>query len=266
MSARSGAGGTRAAVRTVVLAAVAAATLALAGCGGGPLREPDDTAAAQYNAQLGANYLRRGELNQARTKLESALGQDEDNALAHVTYARLQQRIGDPDRARFHFERAIEIEPDEAEHHNAFGAFLCEAGDVEAAQREFAIAASDPFYATPEFALDNAGLCMLSADDLPRAETYLRAALRKNPRFAAAWLHMADYFLRTGRLTLAGAYFQRYETLGRPTAESLLLGHRIARDAGDLDAAERYASALLGDFPASREAGEYLSRSTEPRS
>ena len=258
--ARSGVAGP---LRAAILAG---ALVALAGCGGDRLRQPDEVAAAQYNAQLGANYLRRGELNQARAKLESALSQDDDNALAHATYAQLQQRIGDPEQARFHFERAIELQPDEAEHHNAFGAFLCDAGDLEAAQREFAIAASDPYYATPEFALDNAGLCMLSADDLPRAETYLRAALRSNPRFPAAWLHMADYFLRTERLTLAGAYFQRYETLGPRTPESLLLGHRIARDAGDVAAAERYASALLGDFPASREAGEYLSRATEPRS
>ena len=253
-------------MRTVPkLLAVALVALALAGCGRG-LPRPDTVAAAQYNAQLGANYLNRGELNQARAKLESALEQDDDNALAHATYAQLQQRIGDADGARFHFERAIELEPDQAEHHNAFGAFLCGAGDAEAAQREFAIAASDPFYRTPEFALDNAGLCMLSTGDLPRAETYLRAALRKNPRFPAAWLHMADYFQRVGRLTLARAYFQRHETLAAPSPESLLLGHRIARDAGDLRAAERYASALLGDFPGSREAGEYLSRATEPSS
>ena len=244
----------------------AALAVLLGACGGAGPPRPDDVAAAQYNAQLGASYLDRGDLSQARSKLESALGQDDTNALAHVTYARLQQRIGDEDRARVHFERAIELAPDEAEHHNAYGAFLCAAGDVEAAQREFAIAASDPFYDTPEFALDNAGICMLDAGDLERAEIYLRAALRRNPRFPGAWLHMADYFLRTERLTLAGAYFQRYEALGERTPESLLLGHRIARDAGDLDAAGAYASALLGDFPASREAGEYLSRGREPSS
>ena len=121
------------------LAALAALVTLSPVCGGRGLPEPDDAAAAQYNAQLGANYLQRGELNQARAKLESALGQDDGNALAHATYAQLQQRIGDGDKARVHFERAIAIEPDEAEHRNAFGAFLCGAGDVEAAQREFAI-------------------------------------------------------------------------------------------------------------------------------
>lgn len=255
-------------VRSRALAGVVAAVVAtaLAGCGGPqPLRR-DDVEAARYNAQLGANYLRRGQLNQAREKLESALSQDDSNALAHATYAQLQQTIGDAELARLHFERAIALQPEEAEHHNAYGAFLCSDGDPETAQREFAIAASDPYYETPEFALDNAGLCMLDVGDLERAETYLRAALRRNPRFPVAWLHMADYFLRSERLTLADAYLQRYEALGPRTPESLLLGHRIARDAGDLAAAERYASALLGDFPASREAGEYLSRATAPGS
>ncbi len=247
------------------IATLALATL-LGACGGsGPTRS-DTVDAAQFNAQLGATYLSRGDLNQAREKLTSALAQDDTNALAHVSFARLQQAIGDVERARFHFERAIELQPDEAEHHNAYGAFLCASGDPEAAQREFAIAASDPFYETPEFALDNAGLCMLDIGDLERAETYLRAALRRNPRFASAWLHMADFFLRSERVTLAEAYLQRYEALAPRTPESLLLGHRIARDAGDLAAAETYASILLGDFPASREAGEYLSSSTSPGS
>ena len=53
--------------------------------------------AAQYNAQLGAQYLQRGELEQAREKLLKALEQDESNSLAHATYANLQFRIDDPD-------------------------------------------------------------------------------------------------------------------------------------------------------------------------
>jgi len=35
---------------------------------------------------------------------------------------------------------------------------------------------------------------------------------------------------------------------------------QIKRDAGDLETAESYASQLLNQFPASEQAGEYLSR------
>ncbi len=221
-------------------------------------KKSQDASAA--NAQLGANYLRRGNLDQARFKLEKALEQDEENALAHVTYAQLQQRIDKQQQARTHFTKAIALEPEEAEHRNSYGIFLCEMKEYDAAIEEFVSAANNPYYDTPEFALDNAGLCMLDADRLDAAETQLRDALRRNPRFANAYLHMAELLRRQGRLTVSDAYFQRFQAYGDDTAESLLLGLNIRRDAGDIDAAEQYASRLLNEFPASEEAGEYLSQ------
>ena len=216
--------------------------------------------AAQYNAQLGAQYLQRGELEQAREKLVKALEQDESNALAHATYANLQFRIGDPDSADVHFKRALRLDPEEAEYRNSYGIYLCGVGQYDGASKQFREAADNPFYRTPEFALDNAGLCMLDAERLSDAESFLREALRVNPQFANAYLHMADLMHRKQRLTVADAYFQRYNAYGAASAESLLLGLKIKRDAGDLESAENYASQLLNQFPASEQAGEYLSR------
>lgn len=233
--------------------------LILVGCAAGLSREQAQNA-AQSNAQLGLNYLQRGDLQRARQVLDKALEQDDSNALVHAAYAQLQDAIGETERARTHFEQAIRLAPDEAAHRNAYGAFLCSTGDIEAAELEFREAADDPFYETPEFALDNAGLCMLEAERLDQAELYLRRALQANPRFPDAFLHMAELLHRRARLTVADAYFQRFEALSPPTSESLLLGHVIKRDSGDIVTAERYATQLLNDFPASREAGEYLAR------
>ena len=214
--------------------------------------------AAQYNAQLGAQYLQRGELEQAREKLIKALEQDEKNALAHVSYAKLQFRVENNESANVHFKRALELEPDEADHRNSYGIYLCEIGQYEQAQRQFRNAADNPYYRTPEFALDNAGLCMLDAARLDDAEKFLREALRVNPQFANAYLHMADLMHRKKRLTVADAYFQRYNSYSNETSESLWLGVKIKRDAGDMRTAQSYASQLLNQFPASQEAGEYL--------
>ena len=101
---------------------------------------------------------------------------------------------------------------------------------------------------------------MLDAERLSDAEEFLREALRVNPQFANAYLHMADLMHRRQRLTVADAYYQRFATYGRESAESLWLGLKIKRDAGQLKTAEQYASRLLNQFPASEEAGEYLSR------
>jgi len=216
--------------------------------------------AAQYNAQLGAEYLQKNELEQARDKLEKALEQDKNNALAHVTYGQLQYRVDNAAKARVHFKKAVELEPDQADHRNNYGVFLCQIKEYDAAEKQFAAAASNKYYKRPEFALDNAGVCMLDADRLDEAETYLRKALQANPTFANTYLHMAELLYKRKRLTVADAYFQRYMSYGRDTPESLLLAIQINRDTGKSTEAEQYASKLLNNFPNSREAGEYLSR------
>jgi len=247
----------------IQLSVLFAMLISLQGCvstSNGPEKKTKD--AAQYNAQLGARYLGRDDLDQARSKLEKALEQDENNALAHITYAQLQHRVKRKASAESHFKRGIRLEKDDASkaaYRNAYGAFLCQTGAPDKALSEFSKAARDPYYRTPEFALDNAGVCMIDQDRLEEAENYLRQALRKNPQFANAYLHMAELLHRRERLTVAEAYYQRYLSNGQVTAESLLLGMKIRRDDGDQRGAERYASRLLNEFPASEEAGEYLS-------
>lgn len=225
---------------------------------GAPSKKEKD--AAQFNAQLGAQYLSRGDLDQARDKLTKALDQDDNNALAHASYAQLQFRVKNNAEARNHFNRALKIDPDNAEHRNSYGIFLCQVEDYDEALKQFRLAADNPFYKTKEFALDNAGICMLDANRLDQAESFLREALREEPQFANAYLHMADLQHRRQRLSIADAYYQRYQEKATQTPESLLLGLKIKRDSGDIRTAEQYASQLLNDFPASKEAGEYLSR------
>ena len=227
----------------------------------GDLSQKDSENAAQYNAQLGAQYLRRGDLDQAQEKLTKALEQDDFNALAHVTYAQLQHRVEKLYSADKHFKRALKLEPEEAEHRNSYGIYLCSVRRYEVAEEQFQLAADNPYYKTPEFALDNAGLCMLDANRLDDAEKYLREALRVNTKFGNAYLHMADLMYRLKRLTVSEAYFDRYKVYGQESSEGLWLGYKIKRDAGDIAGAESYGGQLLDKFPASREAGDYLTQS-----
>jgi type IV pilus assembly protein PilF len=241
-------------------AAVFVLLLSIQACAQSSKLPTNDADAAQYNAQLGAQYLRRGNLDQAREKLTKALAQDDTNALAHVTYAQLQFQVDKPASAKKHFKLALKLEPDEADHRNSYGIYLCKVESYDMAQEQFREAAENPYYKTPEYALDNAGLCMLDADRLPDAETYLREALRVNPKFGNAYLHMSELMFRQQRLTVAEAYFDRYKVYGQESSESLWLGYKINRDAGDSDVALQFANRLLEEFPSSHEAGEYLTQ------
>jgi len=216
--------------------------------------------ASAANAQLGAEYLQDNDLEQARVKLEKALSQDGNNAFAHVYYGQLQHRVDDNVKARKHFQKAIALEPDVAEHRNTYGVFLCQVEEYDSAIKEFEAAANNPYYDTPEYALDNAGLCMLESNQYEQASGFLRAALRKNPKFANAFLHMSELLYKQGRKSVSNAYYQRFLANGRDTPESLLLGINLYRDLGKRAQAEQYASRLLNDHPESIEAGEYLAQ------
>ncbi len=238
-------------------------TLALSACATvpgppGSLTEAQDAAAV--NAELGTTYLQRGQLELARSKLEKALSQDRRNALANVGYGQLLYRTGEVSKAEPFFERAVKYEPENADHRNAFGIYLCQVNKVSLAERQFKTAAENPYYQTPEFALDNAGLCWLEAGDLKKAESFFRDALRVDPRFPAALLHMAQLTFEQERVTVSDAYLSVFREHSGETAESLLLGSDIKRKQGDVAGAESLAQRLLSSFPTSREAGEILAR------
>ncbi len=242
-------------VPTLVLAAF------LSGCAATPMfgRLTDDQKAATYNAELATNYLATGELEQAQTKVLRALQQDPNNALANNTYAKLLVRLEKPAEAERAFAKSIRLDPKRAEYRNNFGIFLCEQGKTERAIEQFVLAADNKFYRTPEFALDNAGVCALEAGELAVADEHFRNAIRQSAVFAPALLHMAELKLKTGDATLADAYYSRFLTLARQTPQSLYVGINIRRELGDTPAAERFAEQLVKAYPRSSQARSYLS-------
>jgi len=220
----------------------------------------DDEGAATANAELGLQHLQRGNLELANEKLVKALDQDNRNTLAHVTMARLQFAIERPEVARKHYKTALSIEPNNADNRNAYGIFLCSTGDIDAAEVEFKKAASEPFYDTPEFALDNAGVCMLDAGRYEEAEEYLLEAVRRNPQFGNVYLHIAELRLNEQRLTIAESYLDLHHKNSPASSASLWTGLQIQRDRGDLQAADVFAKKLLNEFPNSQEAGAFLAQ------
>lgn len=223
-------------------------------------REKNDEDASTFNANLGLQYLERGNLELANEKLTKALEQNDKNPLAHISMAQLQFAIDEPDVARRHYRRAVALEPDNPDNRNAYGVFLCSTGDVEAAEKEFVTAASNPFYQTPEFALDNAGLCLLDNNRLEDAEYYFLKALQSNPQFGSATLHIADLRYQENRLTIADAFLSRFHDVSNVTSESLWLGAQIQRSLNNRQGADSYVQRLLNQFPNSKEAGAYLAQ------
>lgn len=209
--------------------------------------------AAELNTKLGVGYMREGKYELAWNRLNKALKTDGRYAAAHNAMALLYEKIGRPEKAREHYTSAITYSPTDSSAHNNFGGFLCRAGELEAAKRQYELALDNPLYATPEIPYTNLGLCLHQSGQSEDAERYLRKALELNPRIPGALSAMSDISFIKGETLSARAYMQRYMEVGKQSSRTLWLGVRIERALGDLNAAASYAMLLKSNYPDSDE-------------
>jgi type IV pilus assembly protein PilF len=208
---------------------------------------------ASVNTQLGLGYLSNGQLSQAWERLNAALEADPNYATAHNGVALVYHRLNEPEKAERHFKRAIELNPSDSAAQTNYGVFLCGRGRIDEGEKHFLKAVENPLYDKPAIAYANAGLCKLRADDPSGAETYFRAALRADPRFAVALLNMAELSFDNKRYLAARAFMQRYEEVRRHRSRSLWLAVRIEDKLGDKDAVSSFAMLLKSSYPDSPE-------------
>lgn len=231
----------------------ALAVLALTGCASGPAPEETGKArrAAETNTELGRQYIARGEYEVALDKLRRAIAHDKTYAPAHTVLAFLYENLNDDEMAAKEYREAVKYDPDGGSVNNNYGAFLCSQNKWHEAERYFDRALEDPFYATPELATTNAGLCALGAGDLDKADKYLRQSIEYDDNLPEALLALGKLNYQQEQYLRARAFLQRYEAVASHTAESLELAYRIERELGDEQAAERYRRELLQSFPKS---------------
>lgn len=210
--------------------------------------------AARIHTELGQRYMANGDLQTAMEKLNLALKFDPDYAPAHTVIAVLYERINQPANAELHYRKAVTLEPTKGAPNNNLGQFLCSTGKYAEAAGYFQKAVADPFYATPDVALTNAGVCLLEAKDAVAAQANFRAALARNPRNAEALFQLANSLYLSNNAFGARAFLQRLEALGGLNASALKLGHDIESRLGNQDGASNYAKRLHAQFPDSEQA------------
>lgn len=210
--------------------------------------------AARIHTELAQRYLASGNLQSAMEKLTIALKFDPNYAPAHTVMAVVDEKINRPADAEIHYRKAVELEPTKGAPNNNLGQFLCSQGRYAESETYFRKAVADPFYATPDVALTNAGICQLRGHQVAKAETDFRDAIARNPQSAEALFQLANTLYQNNDAFHAGAFLQRFDALGHPTAASLMLGNNIETHMGNQDAARSYRTRLLNQFPDSEQA------------
>lgn len=223
-----------------------------------PLSTPQPNRASDINLELATDYFRKGNLAAAKDKIDRAIEQNPRNAKAQATAGLLYDQLNDPRKSDAHFEKAVDLDPQNPEILNNYAVILCKRGKAEQGEKYFVRAASNPLYKTPEVAYLNAGSCARAVGDLKNAEEHFRKALAVSPRFAQALYEMADLeYLRKNYMS-ARAFLERYLEMGRIDPTTLWLALRIEQGLGNTAGANGYAQRLKSEYPSAAETQELL--------
>lgn len=211
---------------------------------------------AKVRTQLAVEYLRANNLKTALDSANEAIAAEPRYVPALLVRAYVYQLAKVDNKAEADFRQALSIEPNNPEVNNNFGWFLCERNRIDESLSYFQRALSDPFYQTPEAARMNMGVCLSRLGRMEEANQQLLSALRTAPRYPGALRELARLQFRQGNNQQAVDYFQRFDQSvgGRMSAEDMLLGVRIYRQAGNRAGEMKYANDLRSRYPDSLEA------------
>lgn len=208
--------------------------------------------------QLGLNYLGEGKKDQARFNLLKAVDLDNDSPEAHNALALLYQSEGENERAKTHFEEALSADPSSSQVRNNYARFLLASGDAEGAEREYEKVTEDVDYRLRAQAFYGLGIARKNLDKYEEAKDAFVRAYQRDGRLSVALLELADISVIQEDFIVAKEMLDSFEAQSEPTPRSLKLGYDLAAVYGDENAKASYGMSLRNLYPDSREAREHI--------
>lgn len=222
--------------------------------------DPQDSPASLY-VEMAEEYYNRGQTEVAFLRAQQAIKADKNYPKAHIWLAFMYEEMGKPDLAATHYERSVQLAPNNSDVLYAFGAYQCRQKRYAEADVYFKKALENPLYATPWVAMTNAGTCASSAGDTAKAERYYRAAVTANSGFGPALVKLAELELKRGNAQGAKVFLDRYfepTTMRTPTTAraALVTAIKTERALGNRARAAEYEKVLRASFPDAPETRE----------
>jgi type IV pilus assembly protein PilF len=205
---------------------------------------------SEVHTSLAGEYFSRGNFNVALAETKLAIKDDPAYVQAYNVQGLIYMELREEVAAREAFDRALSLDPNNAEVLNNFGWFLCTRNDTARAMGMLKRAASDPLYPTPEKAYLSTALCLRRMHEDKEAELYLRRAVSVRPDMVGALYNLAVIVADRKDYKEAQGYLVRYmRLLPNPPIEGLVLGVTIARGLGDSGTEQSYLQQLRRRYP-----------------
>ncbi len=199
---------------------------------------------AEAYTRLGVAYLERGNIQRAMNALDRALAVEPDDAEALQAMAIVYQRQGEEDLADATFRKAIEANPGYTRTRNNYAAFLFDRNRIREACEQLEQATRDTQYDNRAQLFANLGQCQRELGDPEAARESLARAQSIDPRSARSYLMLAELEFAQGNLERAEQQLESFMRLAGPNANALRLARDIARERGDPATASFYAEQL----------------------
>lgn len=218
----------------------------------------DPDKALERRVELARKYIGEGNWDNAKRNLKLAYELDPDNAEVHEAFALVYQSTGEFELAEQSYRTAIKLDRNFSRARNNYATFLYSQQRYEEAAAQLEYVVKDSLYKARPRAFVNLGLCRLQLFDSVGAEEAFRRALTMDRTNAIALLELAQLRFDAGDFRNSQSYYDTYRTVVRQqSARGLWLGIRLARENDDRDAEGSYALALANLYPDSVEYDAY---------
>lgn len=218
-----------------------------------------DKEIASTRISLAMGYLKMGNTTQAKINLEKAKRFAPSLTKVYTAYAHYYDVVDEPEQAVESFEKALSINPEDADTLNNYGVFLCKEKRYEESEDKMLKAISVPGYVLVSKSYENLAICQLEDKKFNKAEMYLAKSISHSPSSSSALLKMLRLQYAMENYEQAETYLRRYEkSTRRFTPNALALAYKLHQKQRKNRIANNYAGMLVKMFPNSYEAKQFM--------
>lgn len=215
--------------------------------------EPESRKRARIRLELASGYFEQGKVEFALDEIKQALTADPTYSPAYVLRGLVYMRLTNNRLAEESFQRALQLNPRDADALHNYGWFVCQQGQHARAVELFQAALASPLYAGQAKTLMAKGVCQIRMGQLPEAEGSLARSYELDPANPITGYNLAVLMFRRGEDGRAQFYARRLNNSELANAETLWLGIKIERRLRNTQAVEQLAQQLQRRYPQSKE-------------
>ncbi|MDU0354410.1 type IV pilus biogenesis/stability protein PilW [Paraglaciecola aquimarina] len=211
--------------------------------------EFDQVKAAETRVSLGLSYLKAGQYSQAKFNLDKAFEFAPSSAEVNYALAYYYQQVEEREQAESKYRLAMDLDPENANISNSYGAFLCAQGQYQAAKPYFLKAINSRQYTASAETYENLALCSQSAGYPNEMIGYLHSAVNHDPSRSQSVILLVEALIDAQQWQEARDVLRRYEKVAQVSPQSLLLAIEIEKSSGNKSAEKDYTDMLIKVYP-----------------